>query len=215
MLVFARDDDKAGAAGVRRAISQRELRLVDDPELADVILVEMSDESDLLELRRLRSTNSRAILIAHTMSQDRELWQGAERAGADRVESSGGLAVLLRRLDKGSRSGSNRERLIPLCATADVAGRLGIIASVEHDLGELLLVKGQGMPVCLVGPCPHAGAPLGSALVEDGVLTCPAHGSQFLAVSGERVRGPADCGLTELRVVEESGRYWAVSPAVS
>jgi nitrite reductase/ring-hydroxylating ferredoxin subunit len=215
VLVFVSDADKAGVAGVRRAISPRELQLVDDPEAAEVILVEISEDSDLVELRSLRARNSRAILIAHTMLQDRELWQAAERSGADRVESSGGLAVLLRRLDKSMQSGSSRERLIPLCSTSDVAGRLGIIASVEHDLGELLLVKGQGMPVCLVGPCPHAGAPLRSAMVEDGVITCPAHGSQFLVASGERVRGPADCGLTELRVVEESGRYWAVAPAVS
>ncbi|WP_276945328.1 MULTISPECIES: Rieske (2Fe-2S) protein [Ferrimicrobium] len=215
MLVFVRAGDRVGLASVRRAVAVGVVSLVDAPEAAEVIVVEISQESDLEELRKLRGSSTQAVIVAHTMRQDQALWQAAERSGADKVVSSGGLSVLLRQLDGRMRSSERRERLIPLCWTAEVAGRLGIIASVQHDLGELMLVKEQGKPVCLVGPCPHAGESLGRALVEDGVITCPAHGSQFLVAGGERVRGPADCGLMELRVVEDGGRYWAVSPPLS
>lgn len=215
MLVFARVGDGVGMASVQRAVAVGVVSLVDAPEAAEVIVVEISQESDLEELKKLRGSCAHAVIVAQTMRQDQALWQAAERAGADKVVSSGGLSVFLRQLDERMRSSEKHERLIPLCWTSEVAGRLGIIASVQHDLGELMLVKDQGKPVCLVGPCPHAGESLGGALVEDGVITCPAHGSQFVVAGGERVRGPADCGLMELRVVEDGGRYWAVSPPLT
>lgn len=41
--------------------------------------------------------------------------------------------------------------------------------------------------------CPHQGCSVGS--VKDNVITCPCHGSQFDAATGEVKQGPATSGL--------------------
>jgi nitrite reductase/ring-hydroxylating ferredoxin subunit len=41
------------------------------------------------------------------------------------------------------------------------------------------------------GVCSHAGGPLSRGKVEDGVVTCPWHGSCFRLIDGTVVRGPA------------------------
>lgn len=211
MLIYVDASDAVARVSVERAGRQSNSELTSDPGAAEVLLLPLVDEADLGRITQVRAQNPRATLIAHTMVQDQDLWVAAEHAGADRIENSGGLGVLLRRLVKEFESGSQRPRMVPLCAIADVAGRLGVLACVQHELGELILIKGQGKPVCLVGPCPHAGSPLGSAVIEDGVMTCPQHGSQFAIDTGERTRGPADEGLQQLRVVEEAGKYWIVA----
>ncbi|WP_298212595.1 Rieske (2Fe-2S) protein [Ferrimicrobium sp.] len=211
MLIYADASDAVARASVERAARQSNIELTSDPGIAEVLLLPLSEEADLVSITEVRSQNPRATLIAHTMVQKQDLWTAAERAGADRIENSGGLGVLLRRLVKEFESGSQRPRMVSLCSVGDVAGRLGILACVQHELGELILIKGQGRPVCLVGPCPHAGGSLGSAVIEDGVMTCPVHGSQFSIDTGERTRGPADEGLQQLRVVEEDGKYWVVA----
>ncbi|PVZ11785.1 Rieske (2Fe-2S) protein [Actinomycetospora cinnamomea] len=50
--------------------------------------------------------------------------------------------------------------------------------------------------------CPHQGATV--APPEGGVITCPAHQSQFDAATGAVRQGPAETGLTEVpaRVVD-------------
>lgn len=211
MLIYADASDAVARASVERAARQSNIELTSDPGIAEVLLLPLSEEADLVSITEVRSQNPRATLIAHTMVQKQDLWAAAERAGADRIENSGGLGVLLRRLVKEFESGSQRPRMVPLCSVGDVAGRLGILACVQHELGELILIKDQGKPVCLVGPCPHAAGSLASALIEDGVMTCPEHGSQFFIDTGERTRGPADEGLQQLRVVEEDGKYWVVA----
>lgn len=39
--------------------------------------------------------------------------------------------------------------------------------------------------------CTHAGAPLAEGKLDDDVLTCPWHGSQFNITNGAVIRGPA------------------------
>ncbi|WP_298212482.1 Rieske (2Fe-2S) protein [Ferrimicrobium sp.] len=211
MLIYVGTGDAVARLSVERAARQSNCELTPDPDTAEVLLLPLSDEADRARISQVRAQNPRATLIAHTMVQDQDLWVSAERAGADRIENSGGLVVLLRRLAREFESGPQRQRMVPLCSVGDVAGRLGILACVQHEIGELLLIKGQGKPVCLVGPCPHAAGSLANALIEDGVMTCPEHGSQFAIDTGERTRGPADEGLQQLRVVEEDGKYWVVA----
>ncbi|RMG68510.1 MAG: non-heme iron oxygenase ferredoxin subunit, partial [Calditrichaeota bacterium] len=44
---------------------------------------------------------------------------------------------------------------------------------------------------------------------DSGILTCPAHGSQFQVCTGARMRGPADFPIQTYRVVVE-GQDWFV-----
>ena len=46
--------------------------------------------------------------------------------------------------------------------------------------------------------CPHAGAIVQAP--QNGIITCPAHGSQFNAGSGALLRGPAPNGLSAVAV---------------
>ncbi len=51
--------------------------------------------------------------------------------------------------------------------------------------------------------CPHQGC--ATSAVDDGVLVCPCHGSQFDAATGDVVRGPAETGLTAMTVTLDGG----------
>jgi len=42
--------------------------------------------------------------------------------------------------------------------------------------------------------------------LEQRVLTCPRHGSQFDVCTGERLRGPADTGIATYPVVVAGGQ---------
>jgi nitrite reductase/ring-hydroxylating ferredoxin subunit len=46
--------------------------------------------------------------------------------------------------------------------------------------------------------CPHQKQQINS--VADGVITCPAHGSQFNAADGSVKKGPATSGLTAAKI---------------
>lgn len=90
------------------------------------------------------------------------------------------------------------------------AQELGPEGLDETPVGPLAVYRhGSGL-VGLCDACPHAGARLSGGAVEDGVVTCPAHGSRFELSTGERVRGPADQGVATYTVVQEEGRVWLV-----
>ena len=94
---------------------------------------------------------------------------------------------------------------------SDVAGRLGVVERLDDPEVGAVAVYHIGGEICVVQDiCPHAGALLsrGEVNVDDGVVTCPEHGSRFNTCTGERVRGPSDDGLRTFRVVVEDGQVY-------
>lgn len=72
---------------------------------------------------------------------------------------------------------------------ADLApGRMRRVRAGGRDL---VVVNVDGRWVVVENRCPHAGAPLHDGPLEDCVLTCPWHGSQFDLAAGQVRRGPA------------------------
>lgn len=55
----------------------------------------------------------------------------------------------------------------------------------------VLLYRSNGMVSAIEATCSHAGGPLGMGPVEDCVVTCPWHDSQFSLIDGRVLRGPA------------------------
>lgn len=51
--------------------------------------------------------------------------------------------------------------------------------------------------------CPHSGGPLAEGDVEDHVVTCPWHGSQFDIRSGDLIMGPAERPVRAFQVAIE------------
>jgi nitrite reductase/ring-hydroxylating ferredoxin subunit len=77
---------------------------------------------------------------------------------------------------------------------------------------KILLYRQGGTVYALENACVHAGGPLGEGTVENGVVTCPWHGSQFELTDGRVIRGPATFPQLRLHcrvrggVVEVQGR---------
>jgi nitrite reductase/ring-hydroxylating ferredoxin subunit len=147
-----------------------------------------------------------ALVVGFLAVPDRKRWTVAERAGCDVVVNRGAAVAQAR-----SRLRAPGLRRLPLVDSADVAGRLGLVARIEDSpAGPLALYRVGSSLVAVDDLCPHAGAQLSAGTLDGVVLTCPRHGSQFDVSTGERVRGPADAGIRVHRVVEEAGRAWLV-----
>lgn len=80
------------------------------------------------------------------------------------------------------------------------------------DLPVLLVRDDDGELHALEHWCTHAGAPLSEAEIENGVITCHWHGSQFCVDDGAPMRGPAATPLTVYAVREEAGRIMVGPP---
>ena len=110
----------------------------------------------------------------------------AGTAGLDRVRCGGGRGQrsgLVGRLG-GVVGGGRRHR-----GRGDPGGR-------RQGVRELKVVVTQptaGDFKAFSATCPHQGCSVGS--VKDNVITCPCHGSQFDAATGEVKKGPATKGL--------------------
>ena len=137
-----------------------------------------------------------------------DIWNRAEQAGCDLVTTRGAVTKLVPpRLARWIEAPGGRR--IRLFAVSDIAGRLGVVERLDDPLVGPLAVYHVGGDIRVVEDvCPHAGALLsyGEMNVDDGVVTCPEHGSRFDTSSGERVRGPADDGIRNFRVVVEDGQ---------
>jgi nitrite reductase/ring-hydroxylating ferredoxin subunit len=58
--------------------------------------------------------------------------------------------------------------------------------------GRAILVYRDGAKVyAMEDACSHAGGPLSEGETQDGVVTCPWHGSRFNLTNGSVIRGPA------------------------
>jgi Rieske Fe-S protein len=62
----------------------------------------------------------------------------------------------------------------------------------------LVVIKEGGDVVAYSAICPHQSCPVDK--VEDGVISCPCHGSRFSAEDGSVISGPAPRGLTPATV---------------
>ena len=56
---------------------------------------------------------------------------------------------------------------------------------------EIMVIWHAGNFYCLDARCIHAGAPIAEGTVNEQVLTCPWHYSQFDIATGTVLRGPA------------------------
>jgi nitrite reductase/ring-hydroxylating ferredoxin subunit len=176
----------------------------------DLVVIDLGPAESLDAIAQIRSVWPRALIAGYLGIPDGERWVAAQRAGADLVAHRGALASRLRT----ALACRSDERLFPLLAEADLAGRLGLVARIENGPeGAPLAIYQVGGTVRVVDDrCPHAGASLSGGELDGQVVTCPAHGSQFDVTTGERVRGPADCSLSTYRVVIESGQVAVMVP---
>ncbi len=139
---------------------------------------------------------------------DQRLWLLAERSGFNLVSSDGAIGgALLRRL---ASADTGLREAIAVMETSETAGRLGLLGTFEIDGKSLAIWRSGGRLGCLENACTHSGAALSEGDVEEGVVTCPRHGSRFDICSGERVRGPADTDVAHYDIFDKDGRIWVV-----
>ncbi len=75
-----------------------------------------------------------------------------------------------------------------VAATGDIAeGTSKTLQIGEHDV---VVFKHQGSFYALRRWCTHMGGDLSQGAIEDKVVTCPRHGSQFDITTGKNLRGP-------------------------
>jgi len=81
---------------------------------------------------------------------------------------------------------------------ADVPAGSGLIVDKPGG-GKLLLIRPSGNEVkAFNAACKHQGTTVG--VPNNGLITCPAHGSQFDGSTGALKRGPATSGLDSVPV---------------
>lgn len=167
-----------------------------------------SEAQSASELPGLRENFPSALFVAYLAEPSQITWMRLERAGFDLVCTRGGLAPALRKLL--ARVATTGAREIVACDSSNIAGRIGHLMELDLPIvGEVSLWRIAGQIVC-TGKCPHQGQSLAQGEIEEGVVTCPAHGSRFDLLTGERVRGPSDFDLPCFRAYEKNGRVWVV-----
>jgi len=74
---------------------------------------------------------------------------------------------------------------IKIAAAADANADKALKVSAD---GQAVLVAKVGDGYCAIAnKCPHLGLPMAKGKLENGVLTCPFHGSKFEMCSGKNV----------------------------
>ncbi len=86
----------------------------------------------------------------------------------------------------------------PLAATADIPVGGGLVVSAEQVV---VTQPTAGEFKGFTSICTHQGCEV--SRVEDGVISCPCHGSQYSAADGSVSRGPAPAPLAEVAVTVE------------
>lgn len=203
--------DPVAVRGAEKAAREHGLTVAagrDSPDRVTVLVIDLEQPGAIDEVEDLRRRHPDAFLAGHVSRPDSERWIQAERAGCDLVANRGALGrQLRRRLAEGS---AERHRF-PLVAGADVAGRLGLVVSVDDTpFGPVALYQVDGTLSVIEDVCPHAGARLSEGPVDGCVVTCPRHGSQFDVRTGARLRGPSDREVAVHEIVTDSGRVQLV-----
>ncbi|MDU0293249.1 Rieske (2Fe-2S) protein [Saccharothrix longispora] len=91
-----------------------------------------------------------------------------------------------------------------IIALADVPDGGGAIAGNPATSKPLVIVRTGDAVTAYDAACPHQGTAV--APPENGVMTCPAHGSRFNASDGAVTKGPATTGLTAVPVTVRDGQ---------
>jgi cytochrome P450/nitrite reductase/ring-hydroxylating ferredoxin subunit len=99
-----------------------------------------------------------------------------------------------------------KEELIPLAKIAGLAP--DTLTGVNVDGVDIVLVNSADRILAYDGRCPHMGTLLGEGDMENGLLTCRAHGWQFDCVTGQRSGDQTIC-LARLSVIIEDGQVLA------
>lgn len=89
--------------------------------------------------------------------------------------------------------------------------KVGKISEVKKGEMKRFEVGGQKILVTNIGgkfyatneKCTHVGGPLAEGKIDNGVVTCPWHGSQFDLKTGEVTHGPAKEPLKTFEVKAE------------
>ncbi|HAI10323.1 MAG TPA: hypothetical protein DCM28_01375 [Phycisphaerales bacterium] len=79
---------------------------------------------------------------------------------------------------------------------------------LSEDTPQAVTVEGESIVLCkvkdqvtaFINSCPHAGLPLDSGDVTDGVLTCPFHGYTFNVCTGKNTTFETDPALKQFPV---------------
>jgi nitrite reductase/ring-hydroxylating ferredoxin subunit len=191
-----------------------EARGTGDPpaEPPAVVVIDLDAPGAFDALVDLRQRWPEALVAGHLGLPDHDRWLAAERAGCDLVANRGAVAAALRkRLASGE---ARRGRRVALFALNDAAGRLGCVhREAQGIVDEPLAVYhvGSRFHAC-ADRCPHAGALLSEGELEQAVITCPRHGSQFDVATGQRLRGPADTDIATYPTVEDGGQFYLRVP---
>jgi nitrite reductase/ring-hydroxylating ferredoxin subunit/uncharacterized membrane protein len=82
----------------------------------------------------------------------------------------------------------------------------GAMKPAEVEGRPVLLYRESGTVYALEGICSHLGGPLGEGEVQDGVVTCPWHGSRFRLTDGAVCRGPATFAVPRLQTRIRQGQ---------
>ncbi|NNN16459.1 MAG: Rieske 2Fe-2S domain-containing protein [Acidimicrobiaceae bacterium] len=214
VVIVAIDDlDEILARAVRRALEGTNARLGTggDEKASHVVTTITTGAVDeaLSDVRRRFGGD--IVVVGVIAVPDPTLWKRAERAGYDVVVTRGSVSPILRRLLSRPRDAS-QQRLLPLLDVGEVAGRVGHLADVDVPaLGVVSLWRVDGRLLC-TGLCTHQGVSLSRSEIDGTTVACPAHGSRFDLVTGERLRGPADSALACYSVTEANGRIHLVRP---
>ena len=77
---------------------------------------------------------------------------------------------------------------VAVAKTSEIAP--GSMKKVVVEGKEILLANVGGSFYAVSERCPHMGGHLSEGSIEDGIVTCPRHGSRFDVRTGQAVRGP-------------------------
>lgn len=185
------------------------------PEAPPTVVIVDLDMPDAAQVVAEAKGRSPTTMVVGVLSQPSgEMWTQAEDRGCDAVTSRGALRkTLLNKVPPWLEAPGGRR--VRLFAIDDIAGRLGLVMRIEDSpVGPLAVFHIAGEILAVEDRCPHAGATLsqGPVSLDDGIVTCPEHGSRFDTQTGERVRGPADDPIRTFRVsVEDGSAYVHVS----
>lgn len=218
MLLVALVNDALALRNLARLATVMEMDLVQVASLGQVegtvaptaVAIDLESEHGPDLVRDSKTRWPFAMVIGLVTMPGGDTWKRGEAAGCDFVTTRGavGKAAPARLASWMERPGGRRLRLFAL---AEVAGRLGVVDRLDDPSVGPIAVYHIGGAICVAqDTCPHAGARLshGEVDVDDGVVTCPEHGSRFDIKTGDRVRGPSDLGLRTFRVIVEEGQVY-------
>ena len=94
---------------------------------------------------------------------------------------------------------------VKVTATAGLAE--GKTRKVMVDGIELLFAIVNGKYYAIADKCPHMGGSLSEGTLEDGIITCPKHGSKFDVKTGKKV---GDAKLLFLKIKVKDSRSFRV-----